>query len=73
VTAITDKTGNYSSSLVWASGGYDRTHGDRSVHQLAVIEDCAQSTGAEMDGVALTHRLLSFYPTRICGDGDGGL
>jgi len=46
-------------------GGYDRTHGDRSVSQLAVIEDCAQSTGAEWMGlkwVALDIGCFSFYP-----------
>jgi dTDP-3-amino-2,3,6-trideoxy-4-keto-D-glucose/dTDP-3-amino-3,4,6-trideoxy-alpha-D-glucose/dTDP-2,6-dideoxy-D-kanosamine transaminase len=47
-------------------------------HRLAVVEDCAQSTGAEHHGCragAMSRMsIFSFYPTKILGAyGDGGM
>lgn len=49
-----------------------------SSHGLAVVEDCAQSLGARIDGRPAgsfgTAAAFSFYPTKILGGiGDGGL
>jgi aminotransferase EvaB len=58
--------------------GMDAVQAVADRHRLAVVEDCAQSTGAERHGRRAGSMSLmsafSFYPTKILGAyGDGGM